>query len=308
MKRVGLVCGGSGSSKFARAFYNYAQQVSGYDVGHIVNVADNYWYHGLYVCPVGDIIPHALAVTFYLSQGGGVDSDTFFGKQFLSKISSSPEWFTLGDSDSALCQRRAELLKKGWTISAITDFFRKSFAIKNSIIPSTDDPVMTFFRTAAGFMPLQQFWIKNKALPKTSEIVYLGLELATPNSAALSYVSESAIICPANPVTSILPTVLMKKFKKFLSKSHVVGISPFVGNNPFSGPAAKLMSIIGAEPNSFGVASLYSQFLKVFFVDVSEESIVLSRIRDLGIECVRTNITMIAGSSQAISKEIMDAI
>ncbi len=308
MKRVGVICGGSGSSKFARAFANYAGQNLEYDLGYVVNVADDYWYHSLYVCPDVDIITHALAGNLDVSKGWGVASDSFSGKQFLSKISDSPEWFSLGDSDSALCLRRAELMKKGWRLSTVTDYFRGCFEIKSPIIPATDDPVTTYFRTASGLMHLQQFWVKNKALPDTNEIEYVGLESATPNPDALSYISEFAIICPANPVTSILPTIRLKKVEKQLIKSRVVGISPFVGNNPFSGPAAKLMSLINVEANSFGVASLYSRVLKLFFVHVSEEPQIISRIRDLGIECIKTNIMMDESSSQAIAGEIMNSL
>ena len=190
----------------------------------------------------------------------------------------------------------------------MTEYFRSCFNIKSQIIPVTNDPVTTYFRTSSGLMHLQQFWVKNKALPHTHEIVYVGLESATPNPSALKYMTEFAIICPANPVTSILPTIRMRQIEKLLLKSKVVGISPFVGNNPFSGPAAKLMSLINFEANSFGVASLYSRILKLFFVHKSEEPKIVSRIRDLGIECVKTNIMMDDHSSQAIAQEIMNSL
>ncbi|MHB2036455.1 MAG: 2-phospho-L-lactate transferase [Nitrososphaerales archaeon] len=306
MKRVGIICGGSGSSKFATAFSKYAN--SEFDLGYITNVADNYWYHGLYVCPDIDIITHALAENLDTSKGWGVASDTLTGNRTLSRLSRSSEWFTLGDSDAALCLRRTELMKKGWSLSAITEYLRNSLQIRHRIIPATDDSVMTFIKTAVGLMHLQQYWVKHKAEPEATAIEYVGLKKAKPNPSATSYLSDYAIICPANPVTSVLPTISMKLTEKSLKKSRVIAISPFVGNKPFSGPAARMMSAIGMEPSSFGVAKLYSKFLKVFLVDTEEDSKSVARIKDIGIECVKTNTAINENSRQSVAMEIMSLL
>ncbi|HVB11502.1 MAG TPA: 2-phospho-L-lactate transferase [Nitrososphaerales archaeon] len=306
MKRVGIICGGSGSSKFATAFSKYAD--SELDLGFIANVADNYWYHGLYVCPDVDIITHALAEKLDTSKGWGVASDTLTGKKVLSELSQSSEWFTLGDSDAALCLRRTELMKKGWSLSAITEYLRNSLQIRHPIIPATDDPVMTFIKTAVGLMHLQQYWVKYKAEPEATAIEYVGLKKAKPNPSAISYLSNYTIICPANPVTSVMPTISMKLIEKALKKSRVVAISPFVGDKPFSGPAARMISAIGIEPSSFGVAKLYSTFLKLFLVDTKEDSKSVTKIKDLGIECIRTNTTINENSRQSVAMEIMSSL
>lgn len=308
MKRVGVVCGGSGSSKFASAISEYAGESRRLDLGFIANVADNYWHHGLYVCPDVDIITHALSGNLDTSKGWGVASDTFTGFEALSRLTSHAEWFKLGDYDAALCLLRTELMRSGCKLSTVTERFCKSLNIKDKIIPATDDSVMTYLGTNAGIMHLQQYWVEHKATPEVKQIKYAGLERAKPNPMAVSYLSKFAVICPANPVTSILPTIRMKGIQNALKKSRAVAISPFVSDKPFSGPAAKLMTAIGAEPSSFGVAKLYSSFLKLFILDTNEDSRIATKIKDLGIECVRINTRMEPKSRKSIAKEIMSSL
>src|SRR4029077_9634212 len=101
---------------------------------------------------------------------------------------------------------------------------------------------------------------------------------------ALDACSDNVMICPANPVSSILPIVGLKGFGKRLSKSRALAISPFIGGTPFSGPASKLMNAVGLEASSYSVAKLYSEWLDIFLVDTSEDNKIIKQIEDLGIE------------------------
>lgn len=307
MKRVGVICGGSGSSKFASAFSDYSNEREELDLGFITNVADNFWYHGLYVCPDVDIITHALAGNLNILKGWGVSGDTFSGRSLFSRITEE-QWFNIGDFDSALCQQRAELLKSGWKLSTVTDRFCKMFGIKYRIIPSTDDSEMTYVMTTSGIMHLQQYWVEHKGIPRVKSVSNVGVLLAKANTSAISYLSHFAIVCPANPITSIMPCIRLRGLRDALKKSRVIAISPFVGDRPFSGPAAQFMSAAGIEPNSLGVAKLYSTFLKLFIVDSTEDGKILSRIRDLGIECIRTNTRIDKDSRMSVAEGIMNSL
>lgn len=102
---------------------------------------------------------------------------------------------------------------------------------------------------------------------------------------------ERALILPANPISSVLPTINLRGVKDKLHKARIViAISPFIGTKPFSGPAAKFMQALGLEQSSFGVSKLYSNFLKILLIDSTEEMDIARKVRDLGIECVKTNI------------------
>jgi LPPG:FO 2-phospho-L-lactate transferase len=55
--------------------------------------------------------------------------------------------------------------------------------------------------------------------------------------------------------------------REALRETRVVAVSPFVGGEVVSGPAAKLMLATGLEPSSRGVYDAYSDFLDVLVVD-----------------------------------------
>lgn len=308
MKRVGIVCGGSGSSKFAKLFAHDASQRGIYEPSYVTNVGDNYWYHGLYVCPDVDIITHVLAGELDTSKGWGIISDSYNSRGFLEKFASMQEWFSLGDGDSALSERRTELMRKGWTLSTITKRLAESLGVRYSIHPSTDDPVTTFIRTTVGIMHLQEYWVKRKAIPRALDVFYDGIDRASPNKALPEVLSEFAVICPANPITSVLPTIRLRGVKNILRRSKVVAISPFVGKNPFSGPASKLMAALGLETSSIGVASIYASFLKMFVVDRDEDPGVKNRIRDLGVECIAMDTRANYSSDSRIARDVMNLL
>ena len=287
MQTVGVLCGGSGSSKFVSAISNY----SGDDVEprFIGNVGDNFWYHGILVCPDIDIITYSLAGLLDTAKGWGIQNDSFVGKEMLSRLSGTQEWFSLGDRDLAVCLKRTEYYQKGWTLSSITKEICTRLGARRSLTPATDDPVQTFVRTVLGNLHLQEFWVKNGGKLDAFGVQYVGIKKATPTQEFLDVCKNPVIICPANPVSSILPSIRLKGIISRLKKSRVVAISPFVGGRPFSGPAANLMRALNIETSSRGVAKLYSDFLKVIFLDKEEEPGIVSSIRDMGVECVLTN-------------------
>jgi LPPG:FO 2-phospho-L-lactate transferase len=283
---VGVFCGGSGSSKFVSALANYGSEAL--EPKFIVNVGDNFWYHELYVCPDVDITTYCLSGLLDSSKGWGIVEDGFKSKASLSRFSSSGEWFSLGDLDFGVCLKRTELCKKGWTLSSITKKISLTLGAKYPVIPSTDDPVQTFVRCPIGEIHLQEFWVKNGGNLKVYDVIYRGIQKARPTSEFLDACRSTMIFCPANPVTSILPTLKLKGVWPRLAKLKVVAISPFTGDKPFSGPASGLMRALGLEATSLGVAKLYSDFLKIFFVNIDEPAEIVRAITDLGIECVKT--------------------
>jgi len=304
-----VLCGGSGSSKFASAIAQYARENAPLDLGFIANVGDNFWYHGLLVCPDVDIITYALSNQLDTQKGWGILNDGTHTKLTLSRTGGAAEWFNLGDRDVAISIKRTELLGKGWSLTSITRRLSASLEASFPVIPSTDDPVQTFVKTHEGMIHLQEYWVKNGATFEASGVQYAGVRKAKPTDQFLEYCKDRVVICPANPVTSILPSLSLKGVVSCLKKSKVVAVSPFVGNKPFSGPAGKMMNALRLETNSLGVARLYSKFLKLLFVDTDEDSAIVSEIKDLGIECIKTNTRIETGSNgKTIAMELMAAV
>ena len=305
MSRIGVICGGSGSSKFVRAIAKTYDD----ELGFVANVGDNFWYHGLYVCPDVDILTYALTGELDNHRGWGLTSDTFVVKDSLARLDREQSWFNLGDRDLALTIRRSELIKQGKKLSEITKQFCRIFNINHEVIPATDDSVQTYMLTSLGKMHLQEYWVKLHGEPKVNKVMYVGLKNARPHKRLADYLSSRVILCPANPVTSIGPTIGLKGVQSILNKAKVVAVSPFVAYKPISGPAGRLMQSVNMEASSYGVAKLYSRFLDVLLVDDNEEPSIIKKIRDLGIECIKTN-TMITDDTagQTIAQEIRNLL
>jgi len=73
------------------------------------------------------------------------------------------------------------------------------------------------------------------------------------------------------------------------SKAKKVALSPIKGNNPYSGPAAKLMQSLGLEVSPLQVAKLYQDIIDYFVIDENDDD---SGIKQLGIDVIKTNIDM----------------
>lgn len=304
-RSVGVISGGSGSSKFATALGKYGQERR---FGFVCNVGDNFWFHGLYVCPDLDIITYALAGKLDESVGWGIRGDS---GRFVKGLASLgyESWFNLGDEDLALSVARTELIGKGMSLSRITDRVRRSLGIRHRVLPASDDSVQTHIRTSLGKIHLQEYWVKMKAAPKVQGVDYVGIKRATPNKEALDFLSGSVVIFPANPITSVMPTLRLRGVRQRLRRAKVVAISPFIGRTVFSGPAARLMRDLEIDPSSYGVANLYSDFLNLFLVDNGEDQKEILKIKALGIECIRTNITIRSEADRrSVAREIMSVL
>ena len=123
-------------------------------------------------------------------------------------------------------------------------------------------------------------------------VIFDNIEHAKPNEKALDLIisSKLIIIGPSNPITSINPILSLKGFRNLLvdSEGIKVAVSPIIGNAPFSGPAGKLMQSLGLEVSSFGVAQIYKDIINYIIVDENDPNV--DRIKELGIEVIRTNI------------------
>jgi LPPG:FO 2-phospho-L-lactate transferase len=187
------------------------------------------------------------------------------------------------------------MLKGGDTLSEITDEMRKQLGISARIIPATDDQVTTMIATNKGKMHLQEFWVKNQARPNVKGIAFEGSETAMPNKKALDAITKSdlVIIAPANPVSSIGPTLAVKEFRHALcgKRDRVVAVSPIIGDSAVSGPAVKYMKALDLENSPAGVAKYYGKSVGNYVISGSDSAIAPS-IRRLGMNVFETDILM----------------
>ena len=133
--RVVAIAGGTGSAKLLRGL---ARAVSGITV--LANVGDNYWAHGLYVCPDVDIAMYTLAGLSDRSRGWGLKADTFRTLQQLGRLGEET-WFQLGDRDLATHIVRTRMLGDHRSLTEITAHLCGKFGVREKLLPASNDPL-----------------------------------------------------------------------------------------------------------------------------------------------------------------------
>ena len=286
---ITVLAGGTGSVKIVRGFVSQDSKVN-----VISNVGDNYWMYGLYVCPDIDTIVYGLADLLDQEKGWGIKKDTF---NFLRQMEVFGEdtWFRIGDRDAATNLIRTNMLKNGKNLSDITKWMCEKFAVSANVIPVTDNTIETRITTNKGELHLQEYWVKHRGMDPVEGIQYIGSDKARPNPEAINAIhdAEMVILAPGNPLTSIGPMLQIKGIRKELSKikRKVVAISPLIGDNAISGPAAKYMEAAGIESNAYGLAKMYSDVCSNIIVDTKDKALV-KKIQSLDMKVFETKITM----------------
>jgi LPPG:FO 2-phospho-L-lactate transferase len=182
------------------------------------------------------------------------------------RLSGVAEFMEIGDRDRAVHVTRTSLLDEGHTLTEATRTLADAYGLERDLLPMSDDPVASLVHTGEGFQHFQSWWVGHRAEPTVSDVEFRGADTAEPTEAVLAALDAPVVIGPSNPVTSIGPMVAMEGFREALSRTPVVAVSPFVGDEVFSGPAAKLMAAVGMEPSTRGVAEAYP-FADAFVLD-----------------------------------------
>lgn len=287
---ITVLAGGTGSIKIIRGL---ASGPDGAEIRIVSNVGDNIWLHGLYVCPDIDTVLYGLA-GILSERGWGIKGDTYSCLAQMEKIGEEI-WFKLGDRDLATHLLRTSLIKRGRTLTEITDWMRKKYSVSEKIYPATNSTLETIIITEQGPMHIQEFWVKHQGNPKVTSIQYNGAEGATANPELIESLknSDMIILAPANPITSITPILMVKEIKEQLRilRNKVLAISPLIGEQAISGPAIKYMKAMKLVNSALGVANFYSDIVGNFVID-SRDSPLSSKISQLDMNIFQTDIIM----------------
>lgn len=302
--KVVALAGGTGSAKLLRGLASLDCELS-----VIANVGDNSWMYGVYVCPDVDIAMYALAGVLD-PRGWGVDGDSHEVLLQLARLGIDT-WFNLGDRDMATCLLRTVRMASGDPLTKVTSYLCGRFGVKQPILPATDDPLETHVLTPQGDMHLQEFWVKNRGRPRVMDVSYRGASAARPTRQVEMALegADRIVLCPANPVTSIGPTLAVSGMKRLVRRSRArkVALSPMVGSGPVSGPAGKLLSGCGIRTDSLGVAGMYRSLLDAIVID-KRDAALAGRITGLGVDCRLSDIIIRDRRDQwRLAKELLEA-
>jgi LPPG:FO 2-phospho-L-lactate transferase len=207
----------------------------------------------------------------------------------------------IGDRDRAVHLTRTGLLDEGHTLTEATRVLADAFDLDRELLPMSDDPVATLIETPAGPVHFQEFWVAENGEPTVEGVEFRGGAGATMTDAVREALAEPVVIGPSNPVTSIGPMLAVEGTEAALHETPVVAVSPFVEDEVFSGPAAKLMEAVGYEPSTAGAAAAYP-FADAFVLDDADGT-------ELDRPVVRTDTTLDSpADSERVARAVAEAL
>lgn len=182
------------------------------------------------------------------------------------------EFMTIGDRDRALHIRRTAYLQAGATLCEATQKLSRDLTIQPHVLPMTNDPVSTYLETAhGGTMHFQEFWLYEHGEPEVNNILFRHTDEATAPELVLAALEQPVIIGPSNPITSIGPMLALDGVLEKLKNTSVIAISPFLGDDVFSGPAARFLDALNLPPGVKGLEAMYEPFLDHVIIDESDD-------------------------------------
>jgi LPPG:FO 2-phospho-L-lactate transferase len=288
---ITTLAGGVGAARFLTGLLKIVKEE---DLSVVVNTGDDFDMFGLHISPDVDIVAYTLSGIVDEEKGWGIKDDTFCCLEMLKKLGLET-WFALGDNDFATHIFRTDLLRKGFTLSQVTEEICHALGLKVKLLPMTNDRFETRIEIEEGTVHFEEYFVKRGSKEKVLGVEFVGAANAKPSPNVIDSITdaETVVICPSNPIVSIGTILSVDGIRDALRKTsaRVVGISPIVAGAPIKGPADKLLRGLGFEVSTFSVAKLYADFLDAFVIDnidVAEKGL----IENLGIRVKTTNTIM----------------
>jgi LPPG:FO 2-phospho-L-lactate transferase len=301
------LAGGTGAAKLLRGLIHVTEPSRLFIVG---NTGDDLDWWGLRVSPDLDSVAYALAGLLDATRGWGIRDDTFHCLAAMEQLGRET-WFRLGDRDLATHLHRTLLLRAGASLTTATRAITDALGVTARLVPMSDDPVRTELRTGSGWLSLEEFFVRERCRPDVLDVAYRGAESARPAPPVLEAIdaAEAVVVCCSNPVTSIGPILAVPGITDALARTPapVVAVSPIVGGQPVSGPAAKLLAARGLEVSPLGVAQAYQPWLDALVVDGRDAAHAGALERE-GVRPVVADALMPDGAAEArLARVVLEA-
>ncbi len=279
LSRITVLSGGVGGARFIQGLLHGLRTglVPGgsadTEVTVVANTADDWWIHGLKVCPDLDTVMYTLGDGIDLDRGWGRRDETWSARTELEKYGVEPTWFGLGDRDIATHLVRTQMLEAGYALSKVTEALCRRWLApvhggRVRLLPMSDDRVETHIAIADADSPsgrsvihFQEYWVRLRAEVPAEAVLVVGQEAATPAPGVIDAIvgSDLVILPPSNPVVSIGTILGVPGIGEAVrsTTAPVVGLSPIVGGSHVRGMAAQLLTGIGVEVSASGVGRHY---------------------------------------------------
>ena len=274
---ITFLSGGTGTPKLLRGMQRVMDR---HEISVIVNTAEDIWISGNHISPDLDTVMYLFAGILDSDTWWGIRNDSFTTHEEITRLGTN-EFITIGDRDRAVHIARGDMLRNGMRLTNATKILCDRFGVRENILPMTDTEVTTQIKTDLGLIHFQEYWVRAKGNIVIREVVRSFHEppVATEECLAMIEASDAVVIGPSNPITSISPILCCEGLKSAVKDKLVIAISPFIGNNPISGPAGALMEAAGFEPSSLGTFNCYEGISDIFVQDVRDPVEVKNSVR-----------------------------
>ncbi len=325
IERITVLSGGVGGARFLQGLWHGLQEgllpgvAEGAQVTVIANTGDDWWVHGLKICPDLDTVMYTLGGGIDHDRGWGRRDETWHAKEELARYGVEPTWFGLGDRDLATHLVRTQMLDAGYPLSQVTQalcrrWLTPTYGDRLRLLPMSDDRVETHVAVADPESPsgrrvvhFQEYWVRLRAEVPVDTLVFVGLDDSSPAPGVIEAITDADLVVlpPSNPVVSIGPILGVAGVREALmaTRARVVGLSPIVGGHHLRGMAEQLLKATGVEVSAAAVGLHYGPrsgggVLDGWLVDVSDE-VDARRVADGGLPCRAVPLLMTDASATA---------
>ncbi len=279
INHITVLSGGVGGARFLQGLWHgiTTGQVPGVAedarVTVIANNGDDWWVHGVKVCPDLDTVMYTLGNGIDHERGWGRREETWHAKEELANYGVEPTWFGLGDRDLATHLVRTQMLDAGYLLSQVTEalcrrWLAPTYADRLRLLPMTDDRVETHLAITDADSPsgrrvvhFQEYWVKLRAEAEVEALLFVGLDDSSPAPGVIDAITDTdlVIVPPSNPIVSVGPILGVPRVREALvaTRAPVVGLSPIVGGRHLRGMAEQLLKASGVEVSAAAVGLHY---------------------------------------------------
>lgn len=268
--RIAVLAGGVGGARFVQAL---TEVVRPSDLTVIANVGDDLEVHGLHVSPDLDTLLYTLAGLGDEERGWGRADETWNARDTIERLGGET-WFQLGDRDLGLHLVRTEALRRGESLSAVTERIARAVGLELALLPATDDRLRTRIRTPAGEFEFQEWFVARGHADRVDQVVYDGAADATPAPGVLEALeaAELIAIAPSNPFVSIGPILAVDEIRALVERrrERVVAVSPLIGGRAVKGPAEAMFQSLAGGTGAAQVTDCYKGLIGALVIDEAD--------------------------------------
>jgi LPPG:FO 2-phospho-L-lactate transferase len=268
--KVVLLSGGGGGARFARGLQSV---LAPGELTVIGNVGDDLEILGLHVSPDLDSLLYTLAGLIDVDRGWGRADETWNALESAAAWGGAA-WFRLGDRDIGLHLVRTEALRDGATLSEVTAQLARSVDLETSLVPATDDRLLTHLATPAGTFPFQEWFVGRRHEDDVDRVEYRGAENARAAPGVIDAIAsaDAIVLAPSNPYLSIGPIVAVAEIRAAIAarSARCVAVSPLIGGDAVTGPLGRMLTRMAGGTTPGHVARCHQGYIDALVIDEAD--------------------------------------